>query len=151
MASPSIAATHTAATSDPTAAPASVQNSGIGVYSWNPLTSCLVWDDTIAAIFDSDRPGELPLDTWLRRVHPDDRDRVMTTFSTFDEVEAVYRLVMADGSVRHLLSRVTHVSRDEAGEPLGVTGVMLDVTESLSTAARLTSMLDSITDGSTLR
>jgi PAS domain-containing protein len=76
----------------------------IGLYEWNPVTQQLWWDESLTAIFGA-RPGEeTPLDTWYRRVHPEDRDRVLATFSCFDRAEDLYRIVMDDGSTRHILS-----------------------------------------------
>lgn len=129
------------------AAPVAVATRGIGIFLWNPATKALTWDDTLAAIFVADRPHESAFQTWERRVHPDDRDRVLATFSEFGDAESLYRLVLDDGSVRHILARATHVVRGPDGEPNGVSGVMLDVTESRRARDRLASMLDSISDG----
>jgi diguanylate cyclase (GGDEF)-like protein/PAS domain S-box-containing protein len=125
-------------------------NAGIGVYCWHPVRRELSWDTRLAAIFAADRPGESPMETWLRRVHPDDTASVQTTFTQFAEgmlPEGVFRIVLDDGSVRHLLARTTHVDRDEAGTAVRLSGVMVDVTSARESEGRLASMLDSISDG----
>jgi diguanylate cyclase (GGDEF)-like protein/PAS domain S-box-containing protein len=119
----------------------------IGLYEWNPVTQQLWWDESLTAIFGA-RPGEeTPLDTWYRRVHPEDRDRVLATFSCFDRAEDLYRIVMDDGSTRHILSRATYVMHDPDGTPLKVVGVMLDVTATYAAQTRLSETLESIGDG----
>lgn len=126
---------------------AAVGAGGIGVYFWNPRTSVLTWDDTLAALFDADRPGEDPFETWDRRIHPEDRERVLATFSEFDVAEAHFRLVLGNGSIRHLLSRATHVVRDESGAPTGVSGVAVDISAAMRQGELLGRMLDAISDG----
>jgi PAS domain S-box-containing protein len=68
-------------------------------------------------------------DMWRRQIHPDDRARVEEEVRRRDArgepVEIEYRAIAADGSVRWILNRST-VSR---GEPVSVTGVMIDITE----------------------
>ncbi|MCW2622849.1 MAG: hypothetical protein JWL64_2451 [Frankiales bacterium] len=121
---------------------------GIGLYEWHPASGLLLWDDVLAGIF-ADRSGETPMQTWCRRVHLDDQPRVLDTFSAAarPESEAVYRLVMDDGRIRHVLSRATYVEHGPDGAATKVVGVMLDVTESQEEGARLVDMLESISDG----
>jgi PAS domain-containing protein len=123
------------------------QRDGIGVFEWNPVTGSLQWDETLAAIFVADRAGEVPFETWRRRTHPDDQARVLETFSEFKEAEDLYRLVLDDGTIRFVLSRATNVVRDSAGSPIKVMGVVIDVTTAQMAGARLTAMLESISEG----
>ncbi|WP_108249475.1 putative bifunctional diguanylate cyclase/phosphodiesterase [Planctomonas deserti] len=119
---------------------------GIGLYRWNPLRLELSWDETAAAIFEGD-PAMSGFDIWSTRVHPDDHDRVLRTFSQPEDAEEVYRLVMDDRGTRHVLSRVTGRSVDpRTGEPV-FTGVMMDVTSAYQPSVMLSSMLDLISDG----
>jgi diguanylate cyclase (GGDEF)-like protein/PAS domain S-box-containing protein len=118
---------------------------GIGLYRWNPARLELIWDRTAATIFGAD-PAEDAFQVWQRMVHPDDHDRVLRTFSKPTQAEDVYRILMEDGSTRHVLSRVTDVIDDGAAETT-TRGVMIDVTESREADMRLGVMLDSISDG----
>ncbi|HSP29014.1 MAG TPA: PAS domain-containing protein, partial [Ilumatobacteraceae bacterium] len=120
---------------------------GIGVFEWNPVTEALEWDETSAAIFVADRAGETPFGTWLRRTHPDDRARVLETFSKFREAEDLYRLILDDGTIRFVLSRATKVMTDSDGSPIQVVGVLIDVTTVQMAGAQLTGMLESISEG----
>jgi PAS domain-containing protein len=82
----------------------------MGLYEWDPTTRELIWDDALAALFVADRRDELPLQTWLRRVHPDAQKGVGATFAEWERAENTYRLVLDDGSVRYVLNRVTQLS-----------------------------------------
>jgi PAS domain-containing protein len=97
---------------------AAAQRGGIGLYEWDPISGELLWDDVLAALFVADRAGELPFQTWLRRVHPDDLERVIATFAEFQPAEETYRLVLDDGSIRYVLSRATQIVHDDSGVPM---------------------------------
>ena len=137
----------TAVTGSGRTALTAASHGGVGVYEWDPGTRRLWWDETLARIFHADDPAEPPLETWLRRIHPDERELVRDTFSGFDTAETVYRLLLDDGTVRYILGRATYVLRDPDGIPRKLLGVMLDVTETQQVGARLTSILESMSDG----
>jgi PAS domain S-box-containing protein len=70
-------------------------------------------------------------DFWVRLIHPDDRERAVTTCAaavgsledhTFD-----YRVVAADGRTVWIRD-VVHVTADPQGQPSRLRGVMLDIT-----------------------
>lgn len=92
-----------------------VGKGGIGVYVWDPVTLELSWDANLAALFHADRDDEPPFEVWQRRIHPADRDRIFEVFSRSDTTEGHYRLLLDDGSVRHLLSRITHSTTTRTG------------------------------------
>lgn len=119
---------------------------GIGIYSWNPATLDLTLDETAANILagDPEAPG---FEVWGARVHPDDRERVLTTFAQPTEAEDVYRIILDDGSFRHVLSRVTGFATDAQTDAPIVTGVLIDVTASRERDAMIGAMLDTISDG----
>lgn len=70
---------------------------------------------------------------WVRRIHPEDRDRVVSHFletvrgsSTDYEVE--YRIIRpSDGKTRWILAKA-EIERGESGEPLLLRGAHIDVT-----------------------
>ncbi|HEU5150227.1 MAG TPA: EAL domain-containing protein [Iamia sp.] len=72
---------------------------------------------------------------WMGRIHPQDRLRVVE--DTIDAIDArrdheiAYRMVHADGSIVHVLDRVT-VVLDGAGRVTELHGVTLDVTQQRS-------------------
>jgi two-component system cell cycle sensor histidine kinase/response regulator CckA len=70
-------------------------------------------------------------DSWLERVHPDDRERVRAEararFEQSRGFSCVYRVLSTDGELRWIDER-SSVIRDESGEPRFLQGVMVDVT-----------------------
>lgn len=119
---------------------------GIGTYWWDPVAQELSWDEMAATIFAAD-PALSALEVWHTRVHPGDRERVLHGFSQSIKGEELYRLVMDDGSLRHVLTRVTAVVEDPDTGVRSATGVILDVSAGRRSEVMLSSMLDSISDG----
>jgi PAS domain S-box-containing protein len=71
-------------------------------------------------------------DFWTERLHPHDRDRVVSAASlsarTGAPFEIEYRILARDGSVVWISDRGSLLSRDEQGNPKTFQGVMMDVT-----------------------
>ena len=71
-------------------------------------------------------------DVWRQRLHPDDRERVIAEVArsqaTGEPLASEYRMITRDGRVVWLRDEAAIV-RDDAGEPLFLQGVMLDITE----------------------
>ncbi len=69
---------------------------------------------------------------WLRMLHPDDRDRVLSeeerTDDTGEPFEVEYRVVAGDGSVVWVRGQAVLV-RDEDGHPLYWQGIQFDITD----------------------
>jgi diguanylate cyclase (GGDEF)-like protein/PAS domain S-box-containing protein len=75
----------------------------------------------------------LPLEDWLKLVHPDDRERLHRTIAksleSDDAFSCEFRIIRADnGEVRWISSR-TKMDRNEAGEAIRSIGAHLDITE----------------------
>ncbi|MBL8797246.1 MAG: PAS domain S-box protein [Planctomycetia bacterium] len=113
----------------------------IGTWDVNLRTGDLIGSALHARMVgraDADAPRNL--DDWWRCVHDDDRDRARQEFdaavterSAFD---MGFRVVRPDGEARWLTSRGI-VLRDDSGQPLRATGVILDVTERMRFEAKL--------------
>ncbi len=71
-------------------------------------------------------------DSWLRALHPDDRDRVVAeteaALAAGTAVEYEYRIIAKDGRVRWMQDRGAFV-RDTSGRALAWRGVMIDITD----------------------
>ena len=70
-------------------------------------------------------------ETWLARVHPEDRaetERQHQRALTTGRMEGDWRVVWPDGTVHWLAGRAT-VEMDEAGRPLRMLGVNIDITD----------------------
>lgn len=108
------------------------QISHTGSWHWNldqNLVSCSAEFRRIFG-FDMQR-RELPFDEVIAHIHPDDRSLVLDSLrsSTVEQraIHVEYRVLRADGSIRHL-SGVGKPSRGE-GEALSYVGTVTDITE----------------------
>jgi len=94
----------------------------------------------IAELYGSNEP--LDAQTWLRVVHPDDRDRLVAETaaaraSGVARARYQFRVLRAtDQQVRHLVLDTVYL-RDENGAAMGAIGVAQDVTERESLEAQL--------------
>ena len=79
-------------------------------------------------------------DFWLNLIHPDDRSRAFEycqgQVAKGKDHEFEYRVVALDGRLVWLRDSV-QVVKDEAGRPIILRGVMIDITESKNAAAEL--------------
>ena len=77
-------------------------------------------------------PEEWNAGSWVDRVHPHDRDRVLAialrSETTGEPFEASYRYLAKDGHVVWVIDRAVLLSRSDDGKPLVFQGVMIDVT-----------------------
>jgi PAS domain S-box-containing protein len=116
---------------------------GLGCWEWDPASGRVTWSDELYRIYGVERGAFEPsFEGYLERVHPQDRDKVSKQVAgavrgpgrsafAFEE-----RIVRPDGEVRELRSH-GEVVRDEAGRPLKVIGVCLDITEHKAAEAAL--------------
>ena len=111
-----------------------MQGANDGLWDWNPVTNEVYYsprwkemlgyaDDEIANHFDE----------WLSRVHPDDRERALTTIQAYlagetATYELEHRLRHRDGSYRWIVARGACV-RDETGRAVRIAGSHADITE----------------------
>src|SRR6267143_1071219 len=106
-----------------------------GSWAWNVRTGGLFWSQEIFRIYDYDPKKHAP--TWpqfLERVHPEDRPEIEqrakmeTTQKEWVDSEADFRIVLPDGTIKHLHS-IARPVMDESGEITEVVGTVMDVTE----------------------
>ncbi|MFP4083689.1 MAG: response regulator [Desulfonatronovibrio sp.] len=80
-------------------------------------------------------PNELPMEyeSFLKIVHPEDKERVSSELQSFMEQSANYniefRALTKDEDVRWILARGKVVRRDEKGRPLRIVGTHIDITQ----------------------
>jgi PAS domain S-box-containing protein len=80
--------------------------------------------------FEFDEIRKRP-ETWVERLHPDDRERVVATLAERPlgrGLSIEYRWQCRDGGYRHFLDQAV-LLRDPAGDPLEFAGTLLDVTD----------------------
>jgi PAS domain S-box-containing protein len=106
-----------------------------GSWACNLRTGTCFWSQETFRIFDYD-PGKMTpsWDSILERVHPEDlpeierRARMVYAQNRWVNPEIDFRIVLADGTIKHLHS-IAHPAMDESGEIINVVGTIMDVTE----------------------
>lgn len=68
--------------------------------------------------------------SWLKAIHPGDRDRVLATLTRYrhDEAAMEYRIIRPDGSIRWVWDHGCPV-RNDRGEITGIIGFAMDITD----------------------
>ncbi|WNG46572.1 PAS domain-containing protein [Archangium minus] len=112
-----------------------VEATHLGTWELDPLTGELHWDERCKALFDLPPDAPIDYDTFLTRVHPEDRERVQrlvqqslepASGGTFrDDFRAVNP---QDGSERWLAS-TGRVFFDANGRAVRFLGTVLDITD----------------------
>ncbi|MBD2458221.1 PAS domain-containing protein [Nostoc sp. FACHB-87] len=113
----------------------------MGTWDWNIITNQVSWSDNKEALFGLE-PGSFDgrYETFLHYVHPQDRDfvniSVIEAVQTDAEYDVEFRIVLADGSIRWLVSKGV-VFRNAAGEPVRMSGIVIDITKRKQAEAEL--------------
>jgi PAS domain S-box-containing protein len=106
----------------------------IGSWEWTLSSNSVVWSDELYRIYGLG-PQSCPItfETFLARVHPDDREIVTHSVSQAVKTQEPFhyreRIMRPDGSIRELDS-VGEPRFDEQGHFIGLIGTCRDVTES---------------------
>jgi len=103
------------------------------VWDWDLTTNRVWWNDAIRTRFGySAQETETDSSWWAERIHPDDRDRILSggrRRETGDDFRMdEYRFRRAEGDFAYVLDR-SYVVRDHLGTPVRVIGTMVDLTE----------------------
>jgi PAS domain S-box-containing protein len=121
-----------------------------GSWAWNVRTLDVFWSQEMFRIFDYD-PGKMKptLSHFLERVHPEDRPsieqrvKIESTEKERVDSEGDYRIILADGKIKHLHS-IAHPVMDKSGQVTEVVGTTMDVTEQQEARAALETALEQI-------
>jgi len=108
---------------------------GVGVWNWDLEGDVVVADKGFARLFElpEDVAAKgIPREMFAAQVHPGDVDVVRASLeralSGEQEFSTEYRVMQSNGSVRWVMA-VGQCVRDEAGNPLRLHGLTLDITE----------------------
>lgn len=112
------------------------------VWDYDLINNSISWNENFRQIAGD--PAALLADassSWIDRLHPDDRSRVLDGFfgaaACGDKVWSdEYRFLRDDGNVRYVFDR-GFISRDETGRALRIVGSMVDITDRKLAEARL--------------
>ncbi len=105
----------------------------IGSWSLDHSTGDLLWSDQIYSIFELDPLTFSPsYEGFLNSIHPDDVEKVQTSFSNALENKSTYniehRLLMKDGRIKHVIERGETLYSDN-GKAALTQGTVQDITE----------------------
>ncbi len=103
----------------------------VGTWDWDMVTGGLYWSEQVAPMLGLDPMAETRYEHFIEAVHPDDRQRVIDAIDACiwrgEKYQVEHRVVLPDGRVRWMLEQ-GDVTRDAAGRPLHMLGVVQDIT-----------------------
>jgi PAS domain S-box-containing protein len=110
-----------------------------GSFGWRDPDGEIIWSAETFRIFGYERAPSVRLDAVMQRIHPDDRGRVQQTIRRASrdgkDFEHEYRLLMPDGSVKHV--QATGHAVTDASDGIQFVGAVTDVTASKRAATQL--------------
>ncbi len=117
------------------------ESGGIGIWETNLVTGEVLWDAQSYRLFGLEPQTEaITYGFWAAHVHPDDLSAAEAAFqltlSTGADFFSEFRVVRADGSVRHLRG-FGRLGRDANGQAVRIVGTNIDVTEAVNYAQSL--------------
>ncbi|MCB1221534.1 PAS domain-containing protein [bacterium] len=107
----------------------------LAMWDWNLATEEFVtndrWADMLGYVPDVQ---DTDVASWDERIHPEDRDHVLACMEQHlsgetDSFEVEYRMRRRDGDYLWVLSRARVIQRNEEGQPLRMTGTLLDISQ----------------------
>ncbi|MFC0633000.1 PAS domain-containing protein [Brevundimonas balnearis] len=123
----------------------------VGAWDWEIQPDRVVADERFARMFGVD-PEEaargVPIDTFVRAIHPDDRPAVeqaiQTAVETLGHYEVEYRVVTSDRA-RWVLAR-GQVYGDPHGQPIRFAGTVADISQRKAVEAELAKAVDDLAE-----
>lgn len=128
-----------------------LQGTNDGIWDWHISSGYLFISERWQAMLGY-RDGELSphIDTWLERLHPEDRARTQRAVEAHfnhqnPHYEIEFRLRCQDGSYKWILSR-GQALWDSEGQPIRMAGSHTDISDRKTEQTFLRSLIDSIPD-----
>ena len=105
----------------------------LGSWELEFSTGIALWSEEACRIYGlSPEDNFQSYESWLSFLHPDDRDYVLETIKqgeeTLSNTAIFHRIIRRDGTIRHIYGQ-TQFQFNSEGRPVGVYGVVHDVTE----------------------
>jgi PAS domain S-box-containing protein len=115
-----------------------------GSFGWRPDDGEIVWSDETYRIFEYDSTLKPTLDSFMGRVHPQDRAHVQEVADSASQnatpFELEYRLLLADGRIKHVHA-IAHAVQDASANPEFI-GAITDVTERKTAEDKIRRLVD---------
>ena len=110
----------------------SQQMAELGEWELDVAAGTLRWSDQVYAIFEIDkRNSDVSYETFLKLIHPEDRDTVNALYThsldTKRPYDVIHRLLMSDGRIKYV-REVCRTEFDSEGNPLVSIGTVQDIT-----------------------
>lgn len=104
-----------------------------GLWDWNMQTGVVYYSPAFAKILEEEHI-ESVFDSWETRIHPDDRERVLSSLQEHisgsnSRWRVETRLKTSSGSWKWVMDRGSVVSWDESGNPTRMIGSIVDISE----------------------
>jgi len=106
---------------------------GIGIYSWDPVTGALEWDERIRAMWGLPPGADVNNEVFESGIHPDDLPAVRAAIAACVDpagdglYDIEYRVLGRDGVVRHIATSGRTIF--EEGRAVDFIGAAIDVTD----------------------
>lgn len=113
----------------------------LGHWELDHISNKLIWSDETFRIFSLNPKEFEPFrETFYKKIHPEDRDKVREAFLNSLETKKKYkiehRILLKSGEVKYALQKgVTHY--DDTGKPIRSIGTIQDITESKKVEQKL--------------
>jgi two-component system, cell cycle sensor histidine kinase and response regulator CckA len=105
------------------------------IWDWNLITDELWWSEGVEKVlgYRENEFGKTAAESWIAKIHPDDRERVTTSVRNVIENggqswSGEYRFRRADGSYGYFLDR-GFVIHNSAGRAVRMVGALIDISE----------------------
>src|SRR5439155_24988060 len=105
----------------------------IGSWEWDIASNRITWSDELYRLYELDpRSGEIDFETYVERVHADDRERVQRSVREAAAARQPFafehRIELSDERTRWVQGR-GRVIVDDSGTPVRMVGTSQDITE----------------------
>jgi PAS domain S-box-containing protein len=87
---------------------ATTELAGLGLYSWDPVTGALEWDERMRAMWGLPQDADVTMEMFEAGIHPDDLPRVRSAIAACADpagdgrYHIEYRVLGRDGTMRHI-------------------------------------------------
>ncbi len=105
----------------------------LGMWDLDIKADEIVWSDEVYRLYQrSPKDGPIKMDDWKKFIYQEDYQSVLKMYEGAlkgkNEFSMDHRIVRVDGEIRHVYSEA-EVRWDESGSPIGIFGIVFDITE----------------------
>ena len=109
-----------------------INTAGLAIWDWDIEKDIVIWHNSWPNLIDHPLLKDRAFEWWSGRIHPDDRQSVLSIFDkalskAAESVGIEYRFLCADGNWAHVYDRCT-ILRNRSGQACRLIGAMMDMT-----------------------